>query len=176
MGKTDFKEEIFKRYYKRLCLFASRLINNVDLAEDIVQDAFCSYFDKMDTVSSDEDAVAQYLYSSVRFLVYNHYRKTKVERKYWNLTNFDEIEERSIERELIYSEVLGRVYEIIETMPTACAHVFRKGYLEDLSNKEIAEQLDISVNTVKTQKQRGMKILLSKLHPEYLPLILLLFK
>lgn len=169
--KSDLREDIFKRYYKRLCLYAYRLLDNMTLAEDFVQDAFCSYFDKKDNVSTDEKAIKQYLYSSVKFLVYNHYRKNKAQERYRQLIIFEEADERSLEREMIYVEVLNEVYEIIGSMPMACANIFRKGYLEGLSNKEISEELNISINTVKTQKQRGMKILLSKLHPEYLPLI-----
>jgi len=72
--------------------------------------------------------------------------------------------------------VINEVYRIIAEMPVACQKIFKMGYLEGLSNLEITEKLQISVNTVKTQKQRGMKILLDKLHPEFLPFIIFLLK
>lgn len=166
-------EHIFKEYYKRLCLYAYKLVDDMFLAEDIVQDAFCSFLDKSGDISDDEKAIRQYLYSSVRFLTYNHYRKNKTKQAYWEKTMYVEAESPSFEREIIYAEVMNEVVKIVETMPEACANIFRKGYLEELSNKEIAEELGVSVNTVKTQKRRGMKILLNKIHPEYMSLFLL---
>ncbi|MNO05198.1 RNA polymerase sigma factor [compost metagenome] len=61
-------------------------------------------------------------------------------------------------------------------MPASCQQIFTLGYLEGLSNLEITDRLQISINTVKTQKQRGMKMLLEKLHPEFLPIIIFLLK
>jgi RNA polymerase sigma-70 factor (ECF subfamily) len=61
-------------------------------------------------------------------------------------------------------------------MPTSCQQVFRLGYLDGLSNLEITRELKISINTVKTQKQRGMKMLLKRLNPEFLPVIIFLLK
>jgi len=75
---------------------------------------------------------------------------------------------------MIHTEVINEVYRIIAEMPTACQQVFKLGYLDGLSNLEITERLQISINTVKTQKQRGMKMLLDKLHPEFLPIIILM--
>lgn len=169
----DPKERIFKEYYKRLCLYACRFVDDIHLAEDIVQDAFYSFYEKSEKISEDEKAIVQYLYSSIRFLSYNHYRTKKNKRKYWELTVFDEKDSASFEREIIYAEVMDEVMKIIDTMPAACGNVFRKGYLEELTNQEISEELGISVNTVKTQKRRGMQILLKKIHPEYISLFLL---
>lgn len=175
MRGIDHRKHVFNTYYKRLCLFAHKLVGDMDMAEDIVQDAIFSYFNKEDEVSSDSSVILQYLYSSVRFIAYNKYRRDKIHAKYWEQNPFTEMDEYSLENEIIYVEALAKVQEIITTMPQACATIFRMGYLEELSNKEIAESLNISVNTVKTQKQRGMKILLSKLDPEYLPFLSLLF-
>ena len=54
--------------------------------------------------------------------------------------------------------MLGEIYRAIDELPSECGRVFRLG-LEGLSNQEIADTLSISVNTVKTQKQRAMAVL-----------------
>lgn len=171
--KTSEKELLFKKYYKRLCLYAYKLLGNMNMAEDMVQDSFYSYFNSMNKVSSDEDAIISYLYSSVKFSCYNHFRARKIEQRYWQLSPFQEVDDCDIDYEIAYAEILNEIHEIVRQMPDACEKVFRMGYLEGIANAEIATELGISVNTVKTQKRRGMKVLLSKLNPEHLALFLL---
>jgi RNA polymerase sigma-70 factor (ECF subfamily) len=48
------------------------------------------------------------------------------------------------------------------------------GYLEGMKNHEIAKELGISVNTVKTQKQRALQLLRLKLKPEFFIFLLIL--
>jgi len=174
--KKSTDELLFKKYYARLCHFAWKLVGDKLVAEDVVQDAFCSYFDQKDRISDDESAIKNFLYSAVRFACYNLYRKEKVEERYWLLNPIVEGEESKVEHEIIFSEVIADVHRVVAEMPNSCQHVFRLGYLEGLSNLEIAKELQISVNTVKTQKQRGMKTLLAKLNPEFLALFILFLR
>ena len=63
-----------------------------------------------------------------------------------------------LDEKMIEEEMLGEIYRAIDELPSECGRVFRLG-LEGLSNQEIADILSISVNTVKTQKQRAMAVL-----------------
>jgi RNA polymerase sigma-70 factor (ECF subfamily) len=99
-----------------------------------------------------------------------------VRQKYWNVVGFTEEDNTALELNMIHSELIQEIYKIIEQMPTSCQQVFRLGYLEGLSNLEITKELQISINTVKTQKQRGMKMLLKRLNPEFIPLVIFLLK
>ncbi|EEI92686.1 RNA polymerase sigma-70 factor [Sphingobacterium spiritivorum ATCC 33300] len=173
--KREPNEYIFKKYYPRLCHFAWKLLGVKSQAEDVVQDAFCTYFDQQENVSGEENAVKNFLYTAVRFSCYNIHRREKIQERYWMLNPIKEEEESQVEHSLIFSEVIADVYRVVAEMPKSCQHVFRMGYLEGLSNLEIAEKLDISINTVKTQKQRGMKTLLAKLDPELLAVFVILF-
>ncbi len=174
--KKSIDELLFKKYYPRLCHFAWKLVGDKLVAEDIVQDAFCAYFDQKDELCSEELAIKNFLYTSVRFACYNLYRKEKVEERYWLLNPIIEGEDSRVEHDIIFSEVIADVYRVVAEMPSSCQHIFRLGYLDGLSNLEIAKELQISVNTVKTQKQRGMKTLLAKLNPEFLALFILFLK
>ncbi len=171
------EEALFKKYYKPLCHFAWQLLGDEEAAKDVVQDSFMNYFDRIDQVSSEEAAIRQFLYSSVKFASYNKIRHEKVGAKY--ILTLPRAEERfadDIEHQFIRSEVLAEVNKIIELMPVGCKTVFKKGYLEGLSVKEIAEELQISVNTVKTQRQRAMKIIFNRLDPEMLAALFVISK
>lgn len=69
-----------------------------------------------------------------------------------------ELSEDSLDEKMIEEEVLGEIYRAIDELPPECRRVFRLG-LEGLSNQEIADSLSISINTVRTQKQRAMAVL-----------------
>ena len=81
--------------------------------------------------------------------------------------------EEDVSEKIIRAEVVNELFKAIELLPAACREIFRLGYIEGLSNPKIAEVLDVSVNTVKTQKQRGIKILRNVLRPEAIFLLLL---
>ncbi|WP_313185147.1 RNA polymerase sigma-70 factor [Sphingobacterium siyangense] len=170
------EEKLFRTHYKSLCHFAWKFVGESAIAEDLVQEAFITFFREQQRMDESETFVRNYLYTAVRFSCLKHLRHEKVKEKYWSRVKFIEEDAHSVELSMIHTEVINEVYRIIAEMPVACQKIFKMGYLEGLSNLEITEKLQISVNTVKTQKQRGMKILLDKLHPEFLPFIIFLLK
>ena len=175
MGKiySPSAEKLFREYYARLCYFAWQALGDKELAEDIVQDAFMAFLEHQDFVAHHEVAIKNYLYTSVRNACYNVSRDAKIEERYFQLNPSVTIDESSVINDIIHSEVMNEVYVIINSMPEGCQRIFRLGYLEGWSNSEIAEKLQVSINTVKTQKQRGLKILKGKLNPELLGIFML---
>lgn len=167
-------EKLFKEYYTRLCHFAWQLLNDKDMAEDVVQDAFMVYWNNKDTILDNEVAVKNFLYASVRNACHNIIRREKVTQRFQLLHQVEEMEESQVLANIIRSEVMVEIYRIVRSMPLGCQEIFRLGYLDGLSNAQIAEQLDISINTVKTQKQRGLKLVKGKLNPELFALLLFL--
>jgi|SRR5690606_915708 len=159
-------EEVFKRYYPRLCHFAWQLLHDKDIVEDVVQDAFLAYWNNKDAIADHDTAIKNFLYTSVRNFCYNIIRREKTTQRFQLLHREEEQEESQVLAKIIRSEVMDEIYKIVQSMPAGCQKVFRLGYLEGLTNPQIAEKLDISVNTVKTQKQRGLKIIKGKLNPE----------
>lgn len=168
-------KELFEQHYKSLCHFAWKLCGDLTEAEDLVQDAFIAYFNHEDHVSTNESAVKNFLYTSVRYAFLNSKRREKVVEKYWLTTPFSEYSQESLELNIIHSEVIAEVHKIMESMPPGCQIVFKMGYFEGLSNQEIAKELNLSINTIKTQKQRALKTIMKKLHPEFLPIVLIWF-
>lgn len=166
-------DKLFRKYYARLCHFAWQLLGDEMMAEDIVQDAFAALLERRHLIADKDIAIKNYLYTSIRNACHNVGRNAKIEERYFRLTPLVTMEESTIINNIIRSEVMNEVYEIITTMPKGCQQVFRLGYLEGWSNSKIAEKLQISINTVKTQKQRGLKLLKGKLNPELLGVFVL---
>lgn len=164
-------ENLFKQYYPRLCHFAWQLLGDKELSEDVVQDAFMAYWKNREAILENEVAIKNFLYSSVRNSCLNAFRRSKVMERYHQLHQEEAFEESQVMAKIIRTEVMDEILNVMQTLPEGCKEVFRLGYLEGLSNPQIAKQLEISVNTVKTQKQRGLNVLRAKLNPEFFALI-----
>lgn len=167
-------EFFFKAHYRRLCFFAQSLLSGKEAAEDIVQESFMKYMDRQADFET-ELAALSFLYTTIRNASFNYLRHMKVEERYKHLPV--PLEEDPIAlRAIITSEVMGEIFRAIETLPEGCRTVFTLGYIEGLKNQEIADHLQLSINTVKTQKARALQLLRLKLDPEDLIVFVLVFE
>ncbi len=74
--------------------------------------------------------------------------------------------------EVMRSEVLMGLHKALEQLPPQAGKIICMTYLEGKTNQETADELNLSIQTVKNQKQRGWGILKGKLPPDnYLTLI-----
>jgi len=175
MNGIDPDKVLFGKYYRSLCYFAWQMVQDENLAEDLAQDAFVSYFQQKNNLSSDEAAIKSFLYSAVKFAVYNLSRKHKTIQKFWQRNAFDESDEVDYEHQIIQTEFTMAIRDALNTLPEACQKVMTMSYVEGFSNDEIAEQLQLSINTIKTQKRRGLHVLRSKLRADYFSVVLTYF-
>jgi RNA polymerase sigma-70 factor (family 1) len=148
-------EYVFKKYYARLCYFAYRLVGDRDAAEDIVQEIFMKFWDRREGFGN-EPSVKTFLYLTVRNASLNFLRHAAVEQRYLDdALPLDSEPDKGLDQ-LIHAEVLAEIHRSICELPAACRQVVELAYFEGLKNNKIAERLGISVNTVKTQKQRAL--------------------
>ncbi len=166
---------LFNSSYAKLCHFARQFLKDDDDAKDIVQEAFVKYWDIKDEIAGDALSVSSFLYSSVKNACLNKLRRQKLESTFLNTRDADPMEEAVALNAMIRTEVLAEIHKVITTLPENCQLVFRMGYLEGLKNPEIAAELGISINTVKTQKKRGLQLLKTRLNPDFFVLFSLFF-
>lgn len=167
--------KVYESHYRNLCFFAYQLLGDREIAKDVVQDSFVAYWNQKGTISNNEKIVKSYLYSTVKFISLNNLRHKKVTERFSMNSSDPYLEDEQITEKIMRAEVLRELYSALDMLPEGCKEVFRLGYFEGFSNSKIAEVLEISINTVKTQKQRGFKILRSVLKPEVFFLFSLVF-
>lgn len=148
---------VFDLFNKRLLYLATEIVCDASAAEDIVQEAFLKLWDRSANFS-DLTAIKAFLYLSVKNACRNQYKHGKVIHKYLARQN-EPIDEQTIIAKIIEAEVLDSLSNAIEKLPAGCREVVYLGYFEGLSNQEVAKQLNISINTVKTQKMRALRSL-----------------
>lgn len=159
-------EFLHASYYDRLLYFAWTIIHDKETSRDFVQEAFICYWNRREQVSANPVQIRNFLYVNVKNSCLKHLRHDKVVGKYIGMQDSDPVEEASVLNKMIEAEVIGEIYAAIESLPESCRRISKMGYLEGLKNHEIAEKLGLSINTVKTQKQRALQLLRLKLKPE----------
>lgn len=151
--------DYYERYYHALCLGVLKIIREETGMHDIVQEAFIILWNSRASIES-ELHLRMFLYQVVRHRCYNYLKSRKLEEKYVN-EYLAGAEEGDFTNIVIEEEVHRLVIEEIERLPeeqkkVVCLH------LEGKNNFEIAEIMQISVNTVKTHKARARKTLKNK--------------
>lgn len=159
-------EVVHEIYHDRLLYFAWTMIHDKEVAKDLVQEAFVSYWEHRDMVTVDAVKVRNFLYVAVRNGCLKYIRHNKVVDKYLSVQDPESKVEGIVLDHMIKAEVIGQIYAAVATLPQAMQQISRMAYLKGMKNHEIAAELGISVNTVKTQKQRALQLLRVKLNPE----------
>lgn len=167
-------EIVFRELYDRLVYFSLQFIKDKDQAQDIVQDSFVKYWYQRDTVMADRVAVKSFLYTTVRNASLNAVRHAKVVENYIQQQGGTEPEDAPVIDALITSEVLAGIHSAIKSLPDNYRLISVMGYLDGKKNHEIANELAMSVNTVKKQKYKALQLLRTKLTPQILVLIFVL--
>lgn len=152
-------QELFIAYYPSLYSFAFRYVTEDMVAEDIVQDVFVKLWETKERVEHIDDLSA-YLYQMVRFKCFNHLRAQKIRDN--AAQKFVTEQEVSDTDAYIMEETYRLVIKTMEDLPPACRNVITLS-MQGFSAKDIAEQLNIAVETVKKQKQIARKVLKEKL-------------
>lgn len=163
-NKKDFKE-FFNLYYPSLRLFAAGIVNDFSVAEDFVQDAFIKLWQNALTIENEPTA-RSYLYKTVKNLCINHLEHSNVVHKHEEATVHEYENTMAINNSIIEEETHRLIYKAINELPAQCRNILLLS-INGLKNNEIAEELNITVNTVKTQKKIAYKQLKIKLKDIY---------
>jgi len=162
-GDHSAFSELFLRYKDPLYLHAKRMLGDADEAKDIVQDLFTAIWSKQETLIVPS-AVNNYLYGAIRNRILDHLAHQKIISKY--AASFDQLSEKGVAYtdDLVREKELARIIETeISRLPEKMREIFELSRNEELTYKQIAEQLGLSEHTVKKQAQRAIKILRLKI-------------
>ena len=172
-GDSDAFEYFFKTYIDSLYAYALGFCQDVEFAEDVVQEVFVRFWTMREKLSYS-DSIYGYLQRSVRNICINQQVHAKVEEKYrqeilsteeevFDWENLDELEE--LRRQLL---------EAIDRLPEKCREIFVLSCVEGLKYAEVCDKLGVSINTVKTQVRFAYKKLRDDLNVPVKIIILLI--
>ena len=129
----------------------------------ITDDAFLKLWERREMLGQ-AGSIRAWLYTTVRNGCIDHLRREKRKRAYISeAKSTNDTEDQPTEHRIIEAETLYQVYKALETLPRKCGQVFKMYYLEEKSLQEIADEMKISLSTVKSQKGRALELLRKKL-------------
>lgn len=161
---------LFDFLYPSMCLFAHKFINDYDDAEDITQEIFIALWHHR-TRFKDLDHIKSFLYLSIRNKCLNLKKHRLIRKNY--AENFPADNEYSFEENIIETDVIQNLNTAIESLPGQQKQVILQS-IQGHTNDEIAENMQISPNTVRYHKKAAYKLLREKLRSSSLILAVLL--
>ena len=163
-GREEGLEFFHQQYYTRLCYFAGTLLNDECLAQEITSDAFMKLWQSRQSLAT-EGSIKAWLYSTVRNASIDHLRKVRRLRVSESGLQSATTIEQSVLHTIIQSETIDHIVQTIGKLPPQCRRIFRLFYLHGKSYNEIAQELNLSPQTVRNQKQRAAKLLRKMILP-----------
>ena len=139
---------LFLSYYKSLCGFAGTFLSNRDEAEDAVQKMFVRLWENRKKLTIPENPKA-YLFKSVYFESMKILRHKTIHANH--ISEYARKFRLNIEETDDYSFFLPHLHKAVEKLPEKCRQIFILNKLEGLTQKEIAEYLEITAKTVENQ-------------------------
>ena len=149
-GDAEIFRCIYTEYHSQIYYYCLKFVQDKGLAEEATADVFIILWKKRAQLDPNS-SIQAFLYKVAKDTAYNYLKKiatnARLQQQY--LEDYPSIELKNGEVLIIEKEELMLLNEIIETLPPKRLKVFKLRYLEGLDNGKIADQLGISINTVK---------------------------
>ena len=176
-GDEKAFETIFNEYFDGLCLFAESITKDHEVAQDLVEDIFLHLWTNC-TLNPVEKSIKGYLYQStynnaIKYVARKKHQQHDIKDSDLKDTRFSVLEIQSPDypvANLIIKELEDKANEAIRSLPEQCRKIYLLNRDEDLNYHQIAQRLNVSDSTVKTQMSRAFAKLREFLK-EFLPVL-----
>jgi RNA polymerase sigma-70 factor (family 1) len=160
-GDQKSFDVLFTHFYPGLLRYAKSLLPHASTeAEDIVSDIFCNLWVNRQNLAIT-DSIASYLYRSVKNRIINTYKKNKLSLVDMNeVSNEAKGQSHQLPDQLLsFKQLNDRVNFLVTKLPEKTRLVFLMSREEGLTYEQIADVLDLSLNTIKTHMFRAIRFL-----------------
>lgn len=166
MMTTDNFKSLFKETSQMAFYYAYRMVQDSDIAEDIVSDCYADLYNH--SRKNHAFNAKNLLFTLIRHRSLSTIKRQKMERinNEIFLANSHQDQDTSIEIELVRSELLSQISDNVEKLPSQSKKVFKLHYFEQLSMEEISKKLNLNKSTVYNHIARARHILRASLKGE----------
>lgn len=172
-GESKAFDALFRKYYPLLCTYGRRFVS-LESAEEIAQDTMLWLWEHRDE-EIIQTSLVKYLLKTVYRKALNRIEQEQVklnaDTRYYQEIVEDVLEETDL---CMLNDLSRHLNEAISHLPDKYREAFVMHRFKDMTHKEIAERLDVSVQTVNYRIQQAIKLLAAELK-DYLPLLLFLY-
>jgi RNA polymerase sigma-70 factor (family 1) len=162
-GDKQAYEQLYQRYFRLLYNYAYKKLRDEEHAKDIIQEFFTELWDKRQTTVFSSN-ISGYFFSAINNRIINYFSRETVKSRYLASFNGFLANENATTDHLVREKQLMELIETeIQALPLKMRQVFEMSRKQHLSNKEIADQLQLSERTVETQVSNALFRLRAKL-------------
>ena len=170
---------VYKLYYQPIFYYTYKLLSSKEESEDVTADTFFKLFKKHKHFTVLPQ-IKKYLYITARNSCIDHIRKVKRQKTYGKDFSdptvgeySNDIEDVTMLHAILDAVVLKQVYEAVLGLPDKCQQIFKLLYIDGLKPDEIAHQLSITPETVRSQKRHALELLRVRLNDNQMALALI---
>lgn len=164
--KGDVKafEKLFRSYYEPLCYYANSFLNDMDNAEEVVQNLFYVFWKDREDIQILL-SVKSYLYQAVQNRSFDYIKHLRVRDAYCDKMNDEGFgtSDSLPDEELEYKELESKIAVLLEHLPERQRKVFCMNRFNGKKYGEIAEELSVSVKTVEADISKVLIVLRKEL-------------
>jgi len=153
MELSDFKK-VFDLHYDSVRNFLYYKLGDIELAEDLVQEVFLKTWEKRDSIQLE--TVQNLLFTIAKHLAINHIKSAKV-RFEFELKDHERPANESADFDIEKDEFALKLEKAIADLPDNQRVVFLMNRIEELTYKEIAERLELSVKAVEKRMHEALE-------------------
>jgi len=150
-------QELFEAFYPPLVSYSYKFTYDQPASEDLVQESFIYLWENADNLKIEKSLQA-YLFTMVRNRSLNYLKKLKVTDTNYLIDisiSLSEDFQEDVFTENEMGQLTQKAETILKCLPEKMQEIFKLKVMHGLSYKEIAEDMSISINTVKTQLKRA---------------------
>lgn len=151
-GDTAAFTTLYDLLWEELFCYTARLMQDKDIAADIVQEIFTKLWENKEQIQNIEQ-IKSYLYKTSRNSALNHIREQNIREKHLtalsNILEIDGVENTM--QDILGTDMKNHILRSIESLPARMREIFYLKVFEQMSVKEIAERLNLSEQTVRNQ-------------------------
>ena len=170
-GDRKAFDKLFEEHFLNLCNYAFLMVRDEAVAEEIVAEVFYRFWSRCKGIHI-KVSIKQYLLKSVHNTSLNYLKHTTIVKQYKELNIVKHREQEIYSNDysasplaiMEYHEMETMVKDAIDHLPEQCKRVFEMNRFKGLKYREIAEELGITISTVKYHMSTSLDILKDKLN------------
>ena len=159
--------EIYNRFYGILYRHAYRSLPDSEAIKDVLQEVFVYLWNNRTNINPKEN-LAAYLYTSTRNRLLNNFRHLKIKSDYIaSFQDYLDHKQPEADEAIRLKQLMAIVEAEVAMLPQQMRLIFQMSRSNNFSHQEIADQLGLSVLTVRKQVNNSLKILRLKLGSKF---------
>ena len=158
-GEEEGFNFFFREYYAALCYFASQIIKDKEVAEEIASESLLKLWERRSNFESTA-SIKSFLYKTTKNASLD---KIKLEKRSKERIKehvyFGEERENDVSEKIVQAETFRVIFIIIESLPTECRKIFKMLYLQGKNYEQVSGELNLSPSTIRNQKARALQLI-----------------